>query len=175
MQAPKFIEYAKLKYGFEPTLDEALANRSGFFALYRNLEPWHDRQRRLVRLNGYVRNLIGRVRRLPGAHSTDRSLVSEAERQSINAPIQGFIGDFKAMALVEIHETMPRDRLKVVGEVHDSILMIVREDSLELLNRVRKIMERPALMDEFGVQLAVPMTADFEVGAWGAGKPFTTR
>lgn len=172
MREPKFIEYAKLKYGFEPTMEEATAIRNAYFNLYRGLDPWHKKQKRLVRLNGEVRNLIGRVRRLPGAFSSDRSLVSEAERQSINAPVQGVIGDYKAMALVEIHETMPRDRLLVVGEVHDSILMIIRKDSHELLKKVRKIMERPALLDELGVHLSVPMTADFEIGPWGKGTPF---
>ena len=175
MMAPKFVEYAKLKYGFEPTLDEAEGHRRAFFELYRGLVSWHDRQRRIVCLNGEVRNLAGRLRRLPGAMSSDRSLKSEAERQSINAPIQGFIGDFKAMALVEIHEKMPRDRLKVVGEVHDSILMLVRKDSHYLLKQAAEIMRHPALLDEFGIDLAVPIEVDFEVGPWGAGKPFTTH
>lgn len=172
MMAPKFIETAKLKYGFTPTLDEAEAMRTAFFHLYQQLPDWHKKQRRLVSLNGHVRNLAGRMRRLPGIHSQEWSLRSECERQAINAPVQGYIGDHKAMAVVEIHETFNRDKeLRIVGEVHDSILMWVRPDKLDkLLPLVGDIMRTPKLVREFGINLPVPIEAEFEVGAWGSGK-----
>jgi len=174
MGVPKFIEYAKLKYGFEPTMDEAQAIRDAYFHLYNRLEPWHDRQRKLVRLDGEVRTLNGRARRLPGVYSTDRGMQREAERQAINSPIQGFIGDLKAMALVEICETVPPYHAHVVGEVHDSILLNVRTESLaEYLPKIRSIMRHPKLLDDFGLKFNVPIEADLEVGPWGAGKPFT--
>jgi uracil-DNA glycosylase family 4 len=172
MRATKFIEYAKMKYGFEPTMAESETLREAYFHLYRGLEPWHKRQRGLVRLDGQVRNLIGRIRRLPGVHSTDRFLVGEAERQAINSPIQGFIGDWKAMALVEICE-LPPYSVQVVGEVHDSILLNVRTEELdEWLPKIRSIMRHPKLLDVFNVKLSVPMEADLECGPWGAGTPY---
>jgi len=173
MGATKFVEYARMKYGFEPTMQESENIREAFFTLYRGLEPWHKRQRSLVRLNGEVRNLIGRVRRLPGANSTDRMLRGEAERQAINSPIQGVIGDLKAMALIEIHETCPPWSVRIVGEVHDSILMNVRTEELDIwLPKIRAIMRHPKLLDEFGVKLSVPLDADLEVGNWGAGTTY---
>jgi len=174
MKEKKFVEYAKLKYGFEPTLEEAEVLRDAYFRLYRQLEAWHEKQRRLVSIDGYVTNLAGRVRRLPGIFSSDRSLKSEAERQAINSPIQGFIGDLKAMAMVEICQTLPRYHVKVLGEVHDSILMIVRNESLdEYLPKIARIMKAPKLLKEFGLDnLPVPIEADLEVGPWGAGKPY---
>lgn len=174
MMEKKFIEYAKLKYGFEPTMREAENLREAYFSLYRRLDAWHRKQRALVRLDGEVRNLIGRVRRLPGIYSKDRSLSSEAERQAINSPIQGFIGDLKAMALVEIHQTFTPHQVRIVGEVHDALLLNVRTDELdEHLPRIRAIMRHPKLLDEFGVNLSVPLEADLELGPWGAGKTYT--
>lgn len=169
----KFIETCKLKYGFEPTRAEASAFRESYFSLYRGLKPWHDKQKGLARLDGFVRSLTGRLRRLPGVHSSDKMIRSEAERQAINSPVQGFIGDYKAMAMIEIHQTIPRDKLKIVGEHHDALLMIARIDSLhETLPRVKAILRRPKLLDTFKVKLTVPMEADIELGNWGAGKPW---
>ena len=112
------------------------------------------------------------MRRLPGINSTEWSVVSECERQAINSPIQGYIGDHKAMAVVEIHETFDREReLRVVGEVHDAILMWVRTEKVEaLLPRVASIMRTPRLVKEFKIDLPVPIEADLTVGPWGAGK-----
>lgn len=173
MREPKFIEYAKLKYGFEPTLEEATLLRNAYFNLYRGLEPWHKKQRNLVHLNGYVRTLSGRMRRLPGIRSSDRSLSSEAERQAVNSPIQGFIGDYKAMVMCEIDEELPHDQVQIVGEVHDALLMIIREDVLDYWAPViRNTMRHPKALDEFKIELNVPMEADLEIGPWGAGKAY---
>jgi uracil-DNA glycosylase family 4 len=170
MYEKKFIETAKIKYGFTPTWEEAHKFRDAYFNLYRNLTSWHDRQKSLCRLDGQVRNLVGRVRRLPGINSSDRELKSEAERQAINSPVQGMIGDWKAAAMVEINDTLPHDRLKLVGEHHDALLGIVREDSLHLLGEVRRIMKSPRILRNLGVKLSVPMESEIEVGNWGAGR-----
>jgi DNA polymerase-1 len=170
MRELKFIGYAKLKYGFEPTWDEAHALRTAYFQLYRGLEPWHERMKKLAHLDGYVRSLSGRLRRLPGIMSSDRSVRSECERQAINSPVQGFIGDFKAMALVELAEKLDPARARVVGEVHDSILFWVRTELLEVeLPKIAKIMQNPELVKEFNIDLSVPIDVELEVGPWGKG------
>lgn len=177
MREPKFIETCKLKYGFEPTMNEAERSRNAFFHLYNRLTDWHKKQIRLVHLSSYVRNLSGRMRRLPGIASSDRSISSEAERQAINSPVQGYIGDHKAMAVVEIHETFDRDtELRVVGEVHDSILMWVRPSKIDsLLPRVADIMRRPRFVREMKINLPVPLESEFEVGPWGDGETWRPK
>lgn len=110
-------------------------------------------------------------------------------------------GDLKAMGMVEMHEKFQNpewleqnvfpmkhgafsvaqlpvhpyrrtpDVVRIVGEVHDSVLMWVRTEHLEsILPHVRKIMERPELFDEFEIDLSVPIVVDVETGAWGSGK-----
>lgn len=172
MRELKFIETCKLKYGFEPSMRDAEKMRRVFFSLYRQLPEWHKKQTRLCKLNGYVYSLSGRMRRLPGIYSTDWKVSSEAERQAINSPVQGYIGDHKAMACVEIHDTFDRNsELRIVGEVHDSILLWVRPNKLnDLLPRVADIMRTPRFVRECKINLPVPIEAEFEVGPWGAGR-----
>jgi uracil-DNA glycosylase family 4 len=174
MMEKKFIETATLKYGFTPTFEEAERSRETFFRLYPGLLKWHEKQRRLVKLNGFVRNFAGRVRRLPGIYSDEWSVKSECERQAINSPVQGYIGDHKAMAVIEIHETFDRNKeLRIVGEVHDAILMWVRIGKEDLvLPRVASIMRTPKLLREFKINLSVPLEADLTVGPWGDGKAY---
>jgi DNA polymerase-1 len=171
MYENKFIETAKLKYGWEPTWEEAHAIREAYFGLYRGLPIWHKRVKKLVTLNEYVISLSGRKRRLPGAASPDRGIRSEAERQAVNSPVQGFIGDYKAMAMIEIEETISHDDLVIIGEHHDALLMLVRSDrKSKVLPKVNSIMRNPALLKTFGIELDVPMESDLDVGNWGRGK-----
>jgi uracil-DNA glycosylase family 4 len=172
----KFIEQAKTKYGWDCTWEEAHSMRQAYFELYQGVPRWHDRQKALLKVNGYVTNLFGRVRRLPGVFSQDRELRGEAERQAINSPVQGTIGDWKAAAMVEIHETIDRQALRIVGEHHDALLMIVREGAeAETLPRVRNIMRRPKLLDDFKIRMSVPMESEIEIGPWGAGKKWEQK
>jgi DNA polymerase-1 len=172
MGARKFVEYAKVKYGWDITVSEAETIRNAFFATYSFLTSWHERQRALVKLDGYVRNLAGRIRRLPGIHSPDGSLRAECERQAINAPVQGFIGDYKTMAMLAVAEGIPdRNKLRIKGEVHDSVLLWIRTEFLdEILPQVKFLMENPPLIPELNIVLPVPIKVDIEVGDWGAGQ-----
>jgi len=175
MGARKFAEYAKLKYDWEVDLYEAEEIRNAFFAMYSSLPAWHERQRQLVKIDGFVRSLIGRKRRLPGIWSPDKGVRAECERQAINSPIQGFIGDLKVMGMLDIYEKIQvpsrGEVLRIKGEVHDSILMWVKTEHLnEVLPQIKQCMETPSTLEKFGVKLPVPIVADLEIGTWGAGK-----
>ena len=168
----KFIETCKLKYGFEPTYEEAEAFRNAYFELYRGIPTWHDRVKSLLALDGFVRSLSGRIRRLPGIHSSDKALRAEAERQAINSPVQGFIGDYKAMCMVEIHEDVDHEQFRLLGEHHDALLGLVRRGPKrdETLRQVKSIMRHPKILDKLGITMSIPMEAELEIGNWGAGK-----
>lgn len=173
MYENKFIQQAKTKYDWDCSYDEAHEFRQAYFELYRGIPPWHEKQKALVRADGHVRNLFGRVRRLPGIYSSDKELRMECERQAINSPVQGTIGDWKAAALIEIEQSVSRDQLRIVGEHHDALLMILRPEFRdEVLPRVRAIMKHPKLLDTFHIKPAVPMESEIEIGNWGAGKAY---
>lgn len=172
MGAPKLQIYARDNYGVDMSSQQSGQFRKRYFERYNGLLPWHERQRRCVRTFGQVTSLSGRVRRLPGIYSNDRGVRAEAERQGINSPVQGFgSGDLKAMGMVEIHNTIPHDTCQVKGEVHDSVLLWVREEVAdEILTKVKTIMESPSLLKVFKIHMTVPLVVDIEVGPWGKGK-----
>lgn len=175
MGAKKFCEYALVNYGWHVELRESSEIRDGFFGTYASLPNWHERQRQLVRMDGHVRSLSGRKRRLPGIWSADKGVQAEAERQAINAPVQGFIGDLKVMGMLSIYHNLQLpfkgERLRIKGEVHDSILLWVKTEHLDtMLPRIKRCMEHPEWLDMFNINLPVPIVADLEIGTWGAGK-----
>lgn len=173
MYEDKFIELAKTDYQWEPSWDEAHSMRAGFFELYSGLPKWHDKEKKIVRNNGYARILSGRRRRLPAIYSKEKWIRAEAERQAVNIRVQGFIGDYKSMALVEADERLNPQEARLVGEHHDALLGIVRKDSHDrVLPVVRQIMKRPKLLRAFNIELDIPMNSDIEIGKWGAGTKY---
>lgn len=168
-----FIEKAKVDYDWMCTWKQAHAFRTGFFEVYYGLPDWHDRCKKIARIDGYVTTLFGRVRRLPAIQSTDKGAQMEAERQAVNSRVQGTIGDWKAAAMVEIDETIDKEQFKLCAEHHDALLGQVRrgcED--EVLPKIRQIMQRPKLLQTFKINMRVPMVTDIAVGPWGAGKTY---
>ena len=170
MYEKKFIEQAEKDYGWSPTFAEAKNARRAYFRLYSRLADWHTRTKRLAKSNGYVRCLTGRLRRLPGIQVRDKLVRMSAERQAVNSGVQALIGDYKAMLLIEIHQTFPRDHVRIVGEHHDSVLTIVRDEVIpECVPKMLKMAKRPKLMDTFKINLSVPMEGEAELGPWGKG------
>ena len=177
----KFKIYARDNYGVDLTDKEAEQWRERFFQAYHSLPKWHSKQRRIVQSMGQVRSPIGRLRRLPDIYSTDKSKKAEAERQSINSPVQGFGSDLTILGMSEImgnaqyYDTdyvLDKDKFFVIGTVHDATLFEVRNDYLmEFCPRAKHILEHPkALEDVFHFDTDVPIVADVAVGkSWGAG------
>ena len=172
MGATKFREYARDKYGQDLTMEEAIRFRQRFFDLYAELPRWHMKQRDIVKMYGQVRTLTGRIRHLPGVFSPSEELRASAERQAINTPVQSFASDLTLASIIEIYQTIPRDRCRIVGTVHDAILFEVRNEYIEeVTEQIKAIMEKPQIITEkFGIRLPVPIVSDLEVkpGGWGS-------
>lgn len=178
----KFKIYARDNYGVDLTDKEAEQWREKFFDTYHSLPKWHSKQRRIVQSMGQVRSPIGRIRRLPDIYSTDKSKKAEAERQSINSPVQGFGSDLTILGMSEImgnaqyydpDYVLDKDKFFVIGTVHDATLFEVRNDYLmEFCPRAKHILEHPkALGEVFHFESNVPIVADVAIGqSWGAGK-----
>jgi len=175
-----FKMYARASYGVKISEREAKVFRSKFFKAYSALGAWHTRQKKLVNAFGEVRNMIGRLRRLPDIRSNDGALSSMAERQSINSPVQSLASDITLLGLAEICGTATRKRQKydistyriqVYGTVHDSILLAVHQDDVVgFLPKLKAIMENPKTLEKvFNFKPSVPVVVDVSVSrkAWG--------
>ncbi len=167
----KFKEYARDNYGVAVTDEQAEASRVAFFDLYAALDDWHKRQKRYARRHGYVKSLSGRKRRLPDAKLDPSSQESKAaQRQAINSPVQSFANEVNLMAAIQLRKEYGRDVVKICGTVHDAVLFRVRNDMVEeVYERMLKIMQWPELMDDFEIEMSVPIEADGDVGPWGKG------
>lgn len=168
----KFMVYALDTYDLVVSEEEAKAYRESFFNSFSALPAWHGRQRRLVRNYGWVQSGIGRVRHLPDIYSEDKEVRGEAERQAINSPVQGLASDMMLLAMAILHDEMDPKECRIVGTVHDSLLVEVREDRAEYWgHRIKYVMEHLPLKKKFGLELTVPIVADVKVGNhWGEGE-----
>lgn len=183
----KFIIYARDNYDVEFTPQEAQEIRERFFRVYAGLPTWHKKQKRFANLNGYVRNLIGRKRRLPAAMNRDDTPeCREAERQAINSPVQSFASDVTLMGAVAIHGDytnrpdhpkhvkglISRSTYRIVGTIHDALLGECKKGHEKpTLAKIKKIMSWPPGLDRFKVQMSVPLVAEASIGPWGKGVP----
>ena len=167
----KFRIYARDNYGVDVSDLDAQNSRIAYFELYKDLPQWHNRQKRKARIDGYVRSLSGRKRRLPDALRNDGSYDAQAaERQAINSPVQSFANDINLMAALQLSKEFGPDVLHIVGTVHDAILFEVRNDMIEVVyKRVLEVMSKPDLFRVFKIKLAVPIEAEASIGPWGDG------
>jgi len=78
----------------------------------------------IARKNGYVETLLGRRRYLPDIHSNNAVVRSHAERNAVNAPIQGTAADIIKIAMIRIYNQLKEDNLqtKFLLQVHDELV-----------------------------------------------------
>lgn len=170
MSAKTYQEYAK-GYGMEITLEEAEDIRDDFFDSYPKLLDMHKKFVEYAKKYGYTYSPIGRKRFLPNLQSKNWKDVSEAERQAINTPVQGFASDLVISALADIleDESLDKSKYKIIGSVHDAILVEADEDVVEeYAKKVKEHMENPSILELCDIEITVPLVADIEIGsAWG--------
>lgn len=170
MGARGFQKYALDKYDLEFSLPECEAFRTAYFELYPYLLVWHDNMAKQARLRQQVTSPVGRVRRLPMVVSTDWAIASKAERQAINSPVQGMVPDLILIALSILNEEPGMwIEARVIGDIHDEILLEIRDDMLDKwLPILKRIMENPPLEEWFGIDIPVKLRVDISTGRhWG--------
>lgn len=167
MQAKKFVKYALDSYGQVFTLAEAKHIRDLYFAKYARLLPWHKEQEDLCEMQGGVSNMFGRFRRLPLIYSSNKWERASAARRAINTPVQGSGSDLLISAVTQINKEL-KGIAWVGATVHDSIIGECRiEDKDYVDETIRRIMKHPKVLDDFGVELRVPLDVDIGWGPWG--------
>lgn len=161
----KFIGFAKTQYGVEFTENEAKRVREGFFRKYARLPAWHKSTRDRAQRYKQVRSYSGRVRHLPMIDSNEEYIQQEAMRQAINSPVQEFGSSLGVMALGRMNEEIDSEYLKVVGFIHDAIVVYVKKEYLDWgMKTVKRYMQTNPLNEWFGVNLQVPIVADCGFG-----------
>lgn len=121
-----------------------------YFARYHAIKGYMDGMLDTARERGYVTTLQGRRRYVPDLHSTNRQVVSAAERVAINTPIQGTAADLIKSAMVTIDRRLRRQGsgTRMLLQVHDELLFEVPEGELQtVIPLVREIMEGVAALE----------------------------
>ena len=133
----------------------------GYFATYPDVKKYMDNAIQKAKEMGYVETLLGRKRFLPDINSQNSIVRGFAERNAINAPIQGTAADIIKIAMVHIQNRLEQENLqaKMTMQVHDELNFTVPKAELE---SVRKLVVEEM---ENAIQLKVPLIADCGVGA----------
>jgi DNA polymerase-1 len=114
---------------------QAQAYIDTYFARYPGVLAYMERTREQATQQGYVETLFGRRLYLPDIHAKNPALRKGAERTAINAPMQGTAADIMKRAMIAVDQWLPQSGLdaKVILQVHDELVLEIREDQVEAL------------------------------------------
>jgi len=158
------IIYGISAFGLAQQLDcsrtEAKQLIDDYFAAFPRVIQYIESQKELARQRGYAETLFGRKRYLPDIHSQNATVRSFAERNAVNAPIQGTAADIIKMAMVSIHRRLKAENLQaqMTMQVHDELNFNVPVLEVE---RVKEIVVTEM---ENAVHLSIPLVAECGVG-----------
>ena len=172
------IIYGISAFGLAQQLDcsrtEAKQLIDDYFAAFPRVIEYIESQKELARQRGYAETLFGRKRYLPDINSHNATVRSFAERNAVNAPIQGTAADIIKMAMVSIHRRLKElkaemskcendkmlkcENAQMIMQVHDELNFNVPEAQVE---RVREIVVSEM---QNVVSLSVPLIAECGVG-----------
>ncbi len=135
---------------------EAKAFIDGYFENFRRVKAYMDESIHLAREKGYVETIKGRRRYLSDINSANAVVRGVAERNAINAPIQGSAADIIKLAMFNIYRALRKEKLdaKMVLQVHDELNFDVPLNELE---RVKQIVKEEM---EHAVDIGVPLTVE---------------
>lgn len=158
------IIYGISAFGLAQQLDcsrsEAKQLIDDYFAAFPQVIWYIESQKELARQKGYAETLFGRKRYLPDIHSHNATVRSFAERNAVNAPIQGTAADIIKMAMVSIHRRLKEENLQtqMIMQVHDELNFNV---PIAEVDRVREIVVSEM---QNAVHLSIPLIAECGVG-----------
>ena len=121
------IIYGITVFGLAERLDisreEAKQLIDGYFATFPDVHDYMEQAKQTARQQGYVTTLFGRRRYLPDINSANATVRGFAERNAINAPIQGTAADIIKVAMIRIHQRFKAEgiRSKMILQVHDEL------------------------------------------------------
>lgn len=132
----------------------------GYFTTFPQVQTYMEQAKDTAREKGYVETFFHRRRYLPDINSQNATVRGFAERNAINAPIQGSAADIIKVAMIRIYERFKREKIqsKMILQVHDELNFSVLPSEKEQVERI--------VLEEMqnAYQLKVPLVAD---AGWG--------
>lgn len=157
------IIYGQSAFGLSQNLGisrtEAKQIIDSYFAQYSTIKSYMDTAVKNARENGYVETIMQRRRYLPDINSANAVVRGFAERNAVNAPIQGSAADIVKLAMVAVDKAMTAANVqsRMILQVHDELVFDVHKDEQELMKAlVKEAMEN-------AVSLVVPMEVEMEL------------
>ena len=154
------IIYGQGAFGLSENLNipraEAKQLIDNYFAQYGSIKTYMDNEINFAKEHGYVQTLMGRKRWLKDINSNNATVRSFAERNAINAPIQGSAADMIKVAMINIHNELKQMNIKskMILQVHDELVFDVYKPELDL---IKPIIEKH-------MKNALPLNVPVEVG-----------
>ncbi len=144
----------------EISRDEAKMLIDGYFQTFPQVHDYMEKSKQIARQQGYVTTLFGRRRYLPDINSANSVVRGFAERNAINAPIQGTAADIIKVAMIRIYQRFKAEniRSKMILQVHDELnFSVFPEEKEQVEHIVLEEMQR-------ALQMEVPLVADSGFG-----------
>jgi DNA polymerase-1 len=156
--------YGMSAFGLAKQIDvdrkQAQAYIDRYFSRYPGVLAYMERTRAQAGEQGYVETLFGRRLYLPEIHAKNQAMRKGAERTAINAPMQGTAADIIKRAMISVDQWLTETDLaaRVVMQVHDELVLEVREDLIEQVSAgLKQYMAGAAMLD-------VPLVVDVGIG-----------
>ncbi len=131
-----------------------------YYETYPKLRQYMSDQVHFARENGYVQTVLGRRRYLKDINSRNAVVRGAAERNAVNAPIQGSAADIIKIAMIHIHDKLKAGdyKTKMLLQVHDELVFDVYKPELEII--------KPLIQSEMesAYKLKVPLVVDLDIG-----------
>ena len=166
------ILYGISPYGLAKQLSitnsEAKIYIDNYFKRFPKIKDYMDYQINFAKTNNYVETVFGRKCNIKGINDKNFAIRGFAERQSINAPIQGTAADIIKLSMIEIHKKILQNELnaKMLLQVHDELIFEIKSNKVkESIIIIKKIMEENHLQYK---DFVVPLIVDYGIGdTWG--------
>jgi DNA polymerase-1 len=131
-----------------------------YYQTYPKLKQYIQDQINFARQHGYVQTILGRRRYLPDIHSANAVVRGQAERNAINAPIQGSAADIIKIAMIKINQALEQKQMrsKMLLQVHDELVFDAYKPELEEL----KALVTDCMQSAFSLE--VPLIVDLGQG-----------
>jgi DNA polymerase-1 len=131
-----------------------------YYETYPKLRAYISKQIDFARENGYVETVLNRRRYLKDINSRNAIVRGAAERNAVNAPIQGSAADIIKLAMINIHKRFKKEQFKskMLLQVHDELVFDAHKDELEII----KLIIKEEMENAY--QLSVPLDVDMGIG-----------